>query len=223
MSCGLLLLDASFNPRLRGGGDKVFGSMRLNTWGFNPRLRGGGDSSRRRKNIVSAVSIHASGGEATEKALIAYVTSKVSIHASGGEATYACTCVAATGIVSIHASGGEATSCLIGHIIHIWFQSTPPGGRRRHRVAQIADEILFQSTPPGGRRLWCSQPCFRRSRFQSTPPGGRRLNLGRGWQNEYTSFNPRLRGGGDTCQEGKQYCIKCFNPRLRGGGDVPPM
>ena len=76
--------------------------------------------------------------------------------------------------------------------------------------------------------------------FQSTPPGGRRPNAPFDRANEL-SFNPRLRGGGDsnlsaisissmfqsTPPGGRRlvFCItlewrRRFNPRLRGGGDM---
>ena len=77
--------------------------------------------------------------------------------------------------VSIHASAREATVNDKLFINPLWFQSTPPRGRRH--------EALYGGAAGGG--------------FQSTPPRGRRrclVNLEDMLQN---GFNPRLREGGD--------------------------
>ena len=85
--------------------------MAVRHWSFNPRLRGGGDRSYAAPCAHAAVSIHASGGEATERALWTVCSmADVSIHASGGEATLAHQAFETVTNVSIHASGGEATA-----------------------------------------------------------------------------------------------------------------
>jgi len=57
-----------FNPRLRGGGDKILLFGLQFCTGFNPRLRGGGDEETPlRISLFSVVSILASAGEATSQ------------------------------------------------------------------------------------------------------------------------------------------------------------
>jgi len=77
------------------------------------------------------------------------------------------------------------------------FQSTPPRGRRPSQSSRSPDAMAFQSTPPRGRRLRRRAKAFRCTRVsihasarEATKRGGR----GHGF---FSSFNPRLRAGGD--------------------------
>ncbi len=141
-----------FNPRLRVGGDPWNPADGHDKSRFNPRLRVGGDVS----------------GYLTRE--IKYV----SIHASAWEATYVDTVNADAIDVSIHASAWEAIGGRKSRRIASVFQSTPPRGRRRLHVDDLAGWVMFQSTPPRGRRRLSRRASCWPSRFQSTPPRGRR-------------------------------------------------
>ena len=76
------------------------------------------------------------------------------------------------------------------------FQSTPPHGRRRCAGTCPRSLSWFQSTPPHGRRPALGYVHIMVPEFQSTPPHGRRpwISTNRA---TCSSFNPRLRMGGD--------------------------
>ncbi len=120
-----------FNPRARGGRDRISGSHLTRDKGFNPRARGGRD----RKQVLSAEHLN-----------------RVSIHAPAGGATILFfTCIIRKS-VSIHAPAGGATISLAGHIPFRGFQSTRPRGARRTTRAYGKRTTGFQSTRPRGAR-----------------------------------------------------------------------
>ena len=101
--------DASFNPRLRTGGDHTRAARTALLPSFNPRLRTGGDADKQAAAKADlAVSIHASAREATVLSYLPFVLVQV----------------------SIHASAREATSYVPTVTAFYKFQSTPPHGRR---------------------------------------------------------------------------------------------
>ena len=79
---------------------------------------------------------------------------------------------------------------------------------------------MFQSTPPRGRRpargLYARVVC-RVSIHASAREATITLF---GFINQNTSFNPRLRAGGDASCMAVSCVVARFNPRLRAGGDV---
>ena len=80
--------------------------------------------------------------------------------------------------------------------------------------------LQFQSTPPHGRRPTLSEVMITvLSAFQSTPPHGRRLGFCALSTIRRSSFNPRLRTGGDRQFDTHAAHVVRFNPRLRTGGD----
>ena len=99
------------------------------------------------------------------------------------------------------------------------FQFTPPRGRRPPIYSHFYLHVfLFQFTPPRGRRQPYFDGHYLNSVFQFTPPRGRRHILD--IQTVFlSSFNSRLRVGGDRHNSGKNQVHDCFNSRLRVGGD----
>ena len=123
------------------------------------------------------VSIHASAREATHTFLRPRTSSSVSIHASAREATHDCSDLSIWVAVSIHASAREATD-------HAWAWAT-------------SGMPLFQSTPPHGRRhgTWGDPVDLRGVSIHASAREATRMRAGILEIN--TSFNPRLRTGGD--------------------------
>ena len=135
--CRASLLSArSFNPRLRVGGDAHDFAGDFGPASFNPRLRVGGDLGLGNVDINQLrVSIHASAWEATESiaqlmhAVIACFNPRLRVGGDGIRGFFA---FLKAMRVSIHASAWEATTVV---------------NNRKHR------QFMFQSTPPRGRRL----------------------------------------------------------------------
>ena len=102
----------------------------------------------------------------------------------------------------------------------ILFQSTPPRGRRLPSVPPQAALYGFQSTPPRGRRRIAGQRRRRQHQFQSTPPRGRRQSFRSlpvvDWWFQSTPPRGRRRRSKDCVSLARS----SFNPRLRVGGDV---
>ncbi len=139
-----------FNPRLRGGGDYYFSIYFLVLSGFNPRLRGGGDltrSWRARTRSCFNPRLRRGGDDTSRPTPKSQI---VSIHASGGEATTPRAHAETNRNVSIHAFGGEATTGVIGNDRKHRFQSTPPGRRRRIRLAIMKSSEGFNPRLRGG-------------------------------------------------------------------------
>jgi len=145
--------------------------------------------------------------------------------------------------VSIRASAWEATTPRRGSVTREeGFQSAPPRGRRPAGSVPNVVSVTFQSAPPRGRRLLPASRSARWSAFQSAPPRGRRRALlgvqavpfavsirASAWEatspsklisRATTSFNPRLRVGGDLRRPMRRRTGTGFNPRLRVGGDL---
>ena len=78
---------SDFNPRLREGGDTLFGGIAMVIQDFNPRLREGGDIQQIYYGADVPISIHASAREATDFGVFQEVYTQISIHASAREAT----------------------------------------------------------------------------------------------------------------------------------------
>ncbi len=147
-----IALAASFNPRLRAGGDLSMYSSSVGSNCFNPRLRAGGDKdSTDGCTDPMLVSIHASAREATDDGADGQRLTDVSIHASAREATSGCRCP---------------------RMRQTLFQSTPPARRRPlNSLERLGSRVSIhasarEATSPEGPRpsIW--------SRFQSTPPRG---------------------------------------------------
>ncbi len=189
---------AGFNPRLRAGGDSTRRGGVTYIPGFNPRLRAGGDSCTCHPKMLATMfqSTPPRGRRRPRRHRIDLPVSfnprlraggdHVGVHPDRGAA------------VSFHASAREATQTVKADVSSVvWFQSTPPRGRRptasqrsalasesfnprlraggdaqTARIAVLARR--FQSTPPRGRRLSRVALERPRVRFQSTPPRGRR-------------------------------------------------
>ena len=121
----------------------------------------------------------------------------VSIHASAREATDGGDLISLYQLVSIHASAREAT-CLLEFA----------GGLLWVSIHASAREATIFDTPP---RLPAGVSIHASAREATLGPGpglsGR------------TSFNPRLRTGGDLFRHEQLARCWCFNPRLRTGGD----
>ena len=260
--CQCCLWRSCFNPRLRVGGERLHGvskaaisvSIHASAWeatrpkrwlAWRPHVSIHASAWEATCPNPDAccpghVSIHASAWEATISSGGFTLKRLVSIHASAWEATYVDTVNADAIDVSIHASAWEAIGGRKSRRIASVFQSTPPRGRRRLHVDDLAGWVMFQSTPPRGRRrclssltrvscrvsihasAWEATKVKTRSRqsgtFQSTPPRGRRqakeVQVLRLW-----CFNPRLRVGGDPWNPADGHDKSRFNPRLRVGGD----
>ncbi len=121
--------------------------------------------------------------------------------------------------VSIHASAREATAQATGLHHGVEFQSTPPRERRRIGSVLGRQVSMFQSTPPRERRragisgdLNGSVVSIHASAREATARSIADWATG-------TSFNPRLRARGDSCNRGRRWPTRRFNPRLRARGD----
>mgnify|MGYP000363274925 CR=1 FL=1 len=127
-------------------------------------------------------------------------------------------------VVSIHASAREATIRPSSPAPHfLWFQSTPPHGRRPVRILAADLPGLFQSTPPHGRRL-ALMPCLRQRVTVSIHASAREATHTTGKPStRQLRFNPRLRTGGDLVNLVNGHGRERFNPRLRTGGDLSPI
>ena len=101
----------------------------------------------------------------------------------------------------------------------MWFQSTPPRGRR-HGPWPLPVDHVEVSIHASAREATVRLDGLHRlgSQFQSTPPRGRRLGVCQ-LARRSTRFNPRLRAGGDHRRFEVELGEPCFNPRLRAGGD----
>ena len=231
-----------FNPRLRMGGDK---SPRIPTkasTGFNPRLRMGGDSKSSRGMRASLVSIHASAWEATRiRAIRGSTTMFQSTPPHGRRLLQVADERDVVGFNPRLRMGGDLAGFVRLLVVRL-FQSTPPHGRRPAQAQTDVMAPLFQSTPPHGRRLAGHLLEIPDLLFQSTPPHGRRRPCpafgaplqfevsihASAWEATSTSarffrlssFNPRLRMGGDHRKRPTNDPIISFNPRLRMGGDL---
>ena len=169
---------ASFNPRLRAGGEPAARPQRGSAHCFNPRLRAGGELSRPvaagpRKKFQSTPP---RGRRETEAAVLAAWPQFQSTPPRGrrGPVSYA---RRATRGVSIHASAREARQ--VGSIFKQEVQVSI------HASAREARALPFSARE--------GQPRFK---FQSTPPRGRRARPTSQRASD-RSFNPRLRAGGE--------------------------
>jgi len=64
------VVELGFNPRSRGGSDRIHSTTFKNKWCFNPRSRGGSDGTDAATMAGVAVSIHAPAGGATLEAVM---------------------------------------------------------------------------------------------------------------------------------------------------------
>ena len=123
---------------------------------------------------------------------------------------------------SIHAPAREATMATITPARPaIWFQSTPPHGRRhhgKHHVTRLCES--FNPRLRTGGDASRASSCMRSQLFQSTPPHGRRRCF---------QWRSRLRLRVSIHASAREATISRlhtfphragFNPRLRTGGDL---
>ena len=226
-----------------GGATRRSRRARLRSSCFNPRARGGRDRVPQQARTRRIVSIHAPAGGATigqagdVRRCGAFQSTRprgarrgvepwvrpirsVSIHAPAGGATRSHGGGVCLRAVSIHAPAGGATGagqadCCSGHR----FNPRARGGRDMPLVITSGSVRRFQSTRPRGAR---PRPRLRSGEVPSVsihaPAGGAthgesmQLTVGNG-------FNPRARGGRDSLLNWRPAASPCFNPRARGGRD----
>ena len=144
----------------------------------------------------------------------------VSIHACAGQATAREQRCTTERPVSIHACAGQATQRRDNPDIRGRFQSTPARGRRPpFRLSFILQASEFQSTPARGRRPHLLLQVFDLFSFNPRLRGaGDTVSILAGPPGD--GFNPRLRGAGDVGKRAGKAGAGRFNPRLRGAGDL---
>ncbi|MDK2931163.1 MAG: hypothetical protein PWR07_1294 [Bacillota bacterium] len=121
----------------------------------------------------------------------------VSTHASAREATRFTLRLGLRSSVSTHASAREATYIPSSYAPNAVVSTHASAREATAAGAKETSAKVFQPTPPRGRRL-----------VEGVQPGA-----------ASSGFNPRLRAGGDVCEERRRERPSCFNPRLRAGGD----
>ncbi len=208
---------------------------------FNPRLRTGGDPRLPHPTAPGRVSIHASAREATrptDTSLNAPPSFNPRLRTGGDLAP-----TSPRGMVKLFQSTPPHGRRPVRHEkdddYHV-FQSTPPHGRRLWVPTEPSVPTGFNPRLRTGGDYLDPLVGTTLTRFQSTPPHGRRRTARRSSRHSL-SFNPRLRTGGD--EDGWRVPVKgswfqstpphgrrpiaatpvaglpCFNPRLRTGGD----
>ena len=122
---------------------------------------------------------------------------------------------------SIHAPAREATMATITPARPaIWFQSTPPHGRRhhgKHHVTRLCESFNPRLRTGGDKTEGDVGTPWSVSIHASAREATRNV-----WKSStaMSCFNPRLRTGGDVASRREEEAHACFNPRLRTGGDA---
>ncbi len=169
--------DIGFNPRARGGRDKVIAVAGGILHRFqSTRPRGARRRYRQAMSHASWVSIHAPAGGATSPAYRKTAQKRVSIHAPAGGATQEIEKIIQRSRVSIHAPAGGAT----------WNVHFPPDRCK-----------CFNPRARGGRDKMAATDAIGTAMFQSTRPRGARHPKSTERAKKVESFNPRARGGRD--------------------------
>ncbi len=167
---------------------------------FNPRARGGRDTRDPQKALKTPVSIHAPVGGATLPLAFSISSAEVSIHAPVGGATlierYS---PAKNYCFNPRARGGRDTKELLRSLGLDEFQSTRPWGARQAIASVARLSVSFQSTRPWGARRRRRQGNNKRPCVSIHAPVGGATPSVMPLRTLPSSFNPRARGGRDSC------------------------
>ncbi len=183
-------------PRGRRPRQRLCGG--LNMASFNPRLRVGGDKPRKFRYYACGVSIHASAWEATVVVLTIDYSVIVSIHASAWEATVAIFSLPAyfSGFNPRLRVGGESSEAIIAWTSNE-FQSTPPRGRRPPRNRADAGQFHVSIHASAWEATHARGPDHQHAPVSIHASAWEATSADSATGTSPSSFNPRLRVGGE--------------------------
>ena len=208
-----------FNSRVRGGRDVIRTSIIYGATAVSTHASAGDATTVDDTfQIPALVSTHASAGDATLRLFPSPSHSPVSTHASAGDATCAHGTPRADRRVSTHASAGDATRASLLRAVQRLVSTHASAGDAMRRQSLTARSMSFQLTRPRGTRLVITRRIFVLIAVSTHASAGDAtksmpsLNPSRLFQlTRPRGTRPRFRG---------LYSAACsFNSRVRGGRD----